>query len=49
MGIKEGSGSFLQKRTKKLWLWGGRVDLTRTPNRQSFCFFFQKEALTWFS
>jgi hypothetical protein len=40
------SGSFLKKRTKKLFLLGVRVNPARAPIRKSFCFFFQKEALS---
>jgi hypothetical protein len=46
VGVKRGSGSFLKKRTKKLLII---MDLPRgpyTPTDKSFCFFFQKEALS---
>jgi len=40
------SGSFLKKTTKKRLPFNALLSqLTRRPNRKSFCFFFQKEAL----
>jgi hypothetical protein len=43
------SSSFLKKRTKKLLLFGVCAAATHTPIRKSFCFFFQKEALSSFT
>jgi hypothetical protein len=45
---KEGSSSFLQKRTKKLLLIGARVASTRASRGKSFCVFFQKAVLSCF-
>jgi hypothetical protein len=36
----------LKKRTKKLLQMSVRGGSTRTPTSESFCFFFQKEALS---
>ncbi len=40
------SRSFLKKRTKKLLSVGPTVDPPRAQICKSFCFFFQKEALS---
>jgi hypothetical protein len=43
------SRSFLKKRTKKLLFYGIKAGSAGTPISKSFCFFFQKEALTSFA
>jgi hypothetical protein len=46
---REGSSSFLQKRTKKLLSIGFRVAATRTPNEQKFFgSFLQKRTACFF-
>jgi hypothetical protein len=44
---RKSSGSFLKKRTKKLLKLGAYRCRVRTPGGKSFCFFFQKEALSF--
>jgi hypothetical protein len=44
-GLKE-SRSFLKKEPKNFCFYGVRGAETLTPMRKSFCFFFQKEALS---
>jgi len=45
--LHEKSRSFLKKRTKKLY--HGCRGLVRDSRDKSFCFFFQKEALSCFA
>jgi hypothetical protein len=50
--VREGSSSFLKKRTKKLLLSSGRASRTNRVNQtsKSFLFlFFKKEILPFFS
>jgi len=42
------SSSFLKKRTKKLFRLAAHAASPRRPTEKSFCFFFQKEALSCF-
>jgi hypothetical protein len=43
---KKASRSFLKKRTKKLYSHSIKAAAPRAPISKSFCFFFQKEALS---